>query len=43
MEDKIIFVSYITKNGKRYYAKAYGLKAFPLRIRKKKKRKVNNN
>ena len=39
MED-VIFVAYITtKNGKRIYARNYGLKAFPLKIKDSKKEK----
>ena len=30
---ELIFRPYITKDGKRIYAKAYGLKAFPLIVK----------
>lgn len=33
-ECDIVFVSYITKNGRRLYAKDYGLKAWPIRVKK---------
>lgn len=32
------FVAYITIDGKKYYAKDYGLKAFPIRVSKSKKK-----
>jgi hypothetical protein len=36
---EIVYVAYITlKNGKRIYAWQYGLKAFPLRVRKNRQR-----
>lgn len=35
-EYEVIYRAYITlRNGKRLYAAAYGLKAFPIRVRKK--------
>lgn len=39
MEDYVyIFTPYITKNGKRIYASAYGLKVFRIKIRRDKLR-----
>lgn len=35
----IIYTSFITKNGKRIYAREYGLKAFPLKIPKSRYKK----
>jgi len=29
---KVIFVKWITRNGKRYYASQYGLIAFPITV-----------
>lgn len=31
--EKVIFVKWITRNGKRYYAFQYGLKAFPITVK----------
>lgn len=34
MDEKFIYVAYITKNGKRIYARNYGLKAFRIKVKK---------
>lgn len=40
-EDEVIFVASIRlKNGKRIYASHYGLKGFPIRVRRKNPRQL---
>jgi hypothetical protein len=36
-DEEVIFVKWITRNGKRIYASQYGKKAFPLIVKKRDK------